>query len=346
MSATPKLPSAGAQPTELDIAADEPVVPLQAARAVLEAEAKALETLADSLDETFEEAVRQIEAVEGRVIVTGVGKSGHIGRKIAATLASTGTPAFFVHAAEASHGDLGMIGRKDAVLALSNFGGSAELTAIMSYTKRYGVPLIAITARANSQLGRHADVLLLLPEMGEACPLGLAPTTSTTAMLALGDALAVALLKRREFTSEEFKVFHPGGTLGSRLSKVSDIMHGEGAMPLVPLGTPMGEALVEMTAKSFGCTGVVDRTGLLAGIVTDGDLRRHMAVELLSRPVDEVMTKNPRVIDPDALAVAALAMMNGDIDGNRPVTSLFVVDEGGRPLGILHLHDCLRIGAA
>lgn len=346
MSATPKLPSAGAQPTELEMEADKPVVPLQAARAVLEAEAKALETLADSLDETFEEAVRQIEAVEGRVIVTGVGKSGHIGRKIAATLASTGTPAFFVHAAEASHGDLGMIGRKDAVLALSNFGGSAELTAIMSYTKRYGVPLIAITARANSQLGRHADVLLLLPEMGEACPLGLAPTTSTTAMLALGDALAVALLKRREFTSEEFKVFHPGGTLGSRLSKVSDIMHGEGAMPLVPLGTPMGEALVEMTAKSFGCTGVVDRTGLLAGIVTDGDLRRHMAGELLSRPVDEVMTKNPRVIDPDALAVAALALMNGDIDGNRPVTSLFVVDQGGRPLGILHLHDCLRIGAA
>lgn len=346
MSATPKLPSGESQTDGPDKETEGPVVPLQAAREVLAAEAKALETLASSLDGGFEQAVRQIEAVEGRVIVTGVGKSGHIGRKIAATLASTGTPAFFVHAAEASHGDLGMIGRKDAVLALSNFGGSAELTAIMSYTKRYGVPLIAITARANSQLGRHADVLLLLPEMEEACPLGLAPTTSTTAMLALGDALAVALLKRREFTSEEFKVFHPGGTLGSRLSKVSDIMHGEGAMPLVSLGTPMGEALVEMTAKSFGCTGVVDRAGLLVGIVTDGDLRRHMEGDLLSRPVDEVMTKNPRVIDPDALAVAALAMMNGDIDGNRPVTSLFVVDQGGTPLGILHLHDCLRIGVA
>ncbi len=346
MSATPKFPSASSQADEPDSAAEGSIVPVQAAREVLAAEAKALETLAESLDGSFEEAVRQIEQVEGRVIVTGVGKSGHIGRKIAATLASTGTPAFFVHAAEASHGDLGMIGRKDAVLALSNFGGSAELTAIMSYTKRYGVPLIAITARANSQLGRHADVLLLLPEMGEACPLGLAPTTSTTAMLALGDALAVALLKRRSFTSEEFKVFHPGGTLGSRLSKVSDIMHGDEAMPLVPLGASMGEALVEMTAKSFGCTGVVDRAGLLAGIVTDGDLRRHMDRDLLSRPVDEVMTKNPRVIDRDALAVAALAMMNGDIDGNRPVTSLFVVDEGGSPLGILHLHDCLRIGVA
>lgn len=320
--------------------------PVRVAREVLSIEARALDALAASLDESFEQVVAAIEAVKGRIIVTGVGKSGHIGNKVAATLASTGTPAFFVHAAEAGHGDLGMIGRDDAVLVLSNSGGNAELTAIISYAVRYRVPLFAITSRADSPLGRHADKILLLPRMEEACDLGVVPTTTTTAMLALGDALAVALLRRRGFTSEEFKIFHPGGALGSRLTKVSEIMHAGPEVPLVTLGTAMSEALVEMTTKSFGCTGVLDGAGRLAGIVTDGDLRRHMAPDLLAQPVDNVMTTTPRVIDPDALAVAALATMNGEPGGARPVTSLFVTDGENRPVGILHLHDCLRAGVA
>lgn len=316
------------------------------ARETLAIEAKALSVLAGSLDGSFETVVSLIESIKGRLVVTGVGKSGHIGHKIAATLASTGTPAFFMHAAEASHGDLGMIGRDDAVLALSKSGSVAELTAVISYVKRYGVPLIGITADKESRLGRHADYLLHLPEMEEACPLGLAPTTSTTAMLALSDALAVALLKRRGFTSEEFKVFHPGGALGNRLIKVSEIMHDHQKIPLVEPTALMSDALVEMTAKSFGCTGVIDAGGHLIGIVTDGDLRRHMAPDLLNKPVSTVMTDSPRVIDADELAVAALAKMNGDQDGARPVTSLFVIDGDRRPIGILHLHDCLRASVA
>jgi arabinose-5-phosphate isomerase len=269
-----------------------------------------------------------------------MGKSGHVARKIAATLASTGTPAQFVHPAEASHGDLGMIAASDAVLALSNSGDTAELGDIVAYAARFRIPLVAMTRRAPSVLAEAADVALVLPATEEACPLGLAPTTSTTMMLALGDAIAVALLERKGFSSEDFKVFHPGGRLGRRLLRVADIMHGGSAVPLVPRGAPMSEAVLVMTAKSFGCVGVTE-AGRLAGIVTDGDLRRHMESDLLARAVEEVMTASPKTIGPGALAAEALGIMN-----ERAITSLMVVDEERRPLGILHIHDCLRAGIA
>lgn len=317
-----------------------PTDDLAVARRVLATESAGLTDLARALDARFVAALDRLADVRGRVVVTGMGKSGHVGRKIAATLASTGTPAFFVHPGEASHGDLGMITAADAVLALSNSGETAELSDIVAYTRRIAIPLVAITERPQSTLAQSADIALILPGSEEACPLGLAPTTSTTVMMALGDALAVALLERKGFGAEEFRGIHPGGALGRRLVRVADIMHGPDALPVVDRATPMSEVVVTATAKSFGCAGVVDSDGKLTGIVTDGDLRRHMSAGLLERPAEEVMTRNPKTIRPGALAAEALRVMN-----DCAITSLFVVD-GGRPVGILHIHDCLRAGVA
>jgi len=315
---------------------------LLVARRVLTAEAEALSTLAARLDAEFPEALDLLTRAEGgRVIVTGMGKSGHVGRKIAATLASTGTPAMYVHPGEASHGDLGMVTRHDAVLALSNSGETSELTDIVTYTRRYEIPLVAITKRTESSLAEAADVALILPDVGEACPMGLAPTTSTTMMLALGDALAVALLERKGFSSADFQIYHPGGKLGRQLMKVAALMHQGDAVPLVDPARPMTEVLLVITQKSFGCVGVVDAEGVLSGIITDGDLRRHMESGLLGRQAGEVMTHAPLTIRPGILAAEALRVMN-----DKKITSLFVVDDTRRVIGILHLHDCLRAGVA
>ncbi|MPT23783.1 MAG: KpsF/GutQ family sugar-phosphate isomerase, partial [Starkeya sp.] len=274
------------------------------------------------LGDAVENAIALIEGARGRVIVTGMGKSGHIGRKLAATFASTGTPALFLHAAEASHGDLGMVTPDDVLLAISWSGETSELGDIVHYAGRFAVPLVAITSNAESTLGRAADVALVLPRVEEACPNGLAPTTSTLMQLAIGDALAVALLERRGFSASDFRVFHPGGKLGARLLKVADIMHQEAEMPLVRLGTPMSEVLIEITGKRFGCCGVVDEAGKLAGIVTDGDLRRHMSSELLATPVEKVMTSSPFVVDPLELASAALGLMIEATGGNPRASAL------------------------
>ncbi len=316
---------------------------LEVARAVLRTEAAGLQALAAGLDRNFHSAVDLLGRVTGRVVVSGMGKSGHVARKIAATFASTGTPALFVHPAEASHGDLGMIVAGDAVLGLSNSGETVELADLVAHSRRFGLPLVAITARANSALATAADVALTLPAAAEACPMGLAPTTSTTMQMALGDALAVALLTRRGFTEADFHQFHPGGRLGTRLRRVRELMHTGDAVPLALPETVMDRALLMITEKRFGCLGVVDATARLIGIVTDGDLRRAMGPDLLSRQVAEIMTHSPRTIAPDALAVEALHVMNAR---ERPITTLFVVDTDNRPLGILHIHDLLRAGVA
>lgn len=313
---------------------------LASARKVLKTEASALDALADSLGDEFVAAVHMLASAPGRVVVSGMGKSGHVARKIAATLASTGRPAFYVHPGEASHGDLGMITPGDAVVALSNSGETPELSDIVAYTRRFEIPLVAMTSRAGSSLAQAADVALILPAIPEACPMGLAPTTSTTMMLALGDALAVALLERSGFTAADFRVYHPGGKLGQRLLKVADIMHGGDDMPLVGPDASMSEVLLVMTAKRLGCAGVVTADGGLAGIVTDGDLRRHMAADLLTLRASEVMTAAPKTVAPSLIAADALRTMNA-----RTITTLFVVDEG-RPVGVLHVHDLLRAGVA
>ncbi len=313
-------------------------------RRVLELEARALLDCAAVLGGEFAAAVDLVIATSGRVIVTGMGKSGHIARKLAATFASTGTPAFFVHPAEASHGDLGMVAKGDLIVALSNSGETPELRDILTYAKRFSIPLIGIVGRAPSTLGAAADVALVLPPVEEACPIGMAPTTSTTLMLALGDALAAAVLAAKGFERTDFAVFHPGGKLGARLVKVRDLMHGGEAMPLVGPERPMRDAILEMTRKRLGCVGVVE-AGRLVGIVTDGDLRRQMERPgFFELPVRDVMARTPRTIDAEALAAEALARMN-----ERPtaVSQLFVVDEADRrPLGVIHLHDCLEAGIA
>ena len=308
-------------------------------RRVLRAEAEALSRLAAELDASFAKAVDRIAALKGRVVCTGVGKSGHIARKIAATLASTGAPALFVHAGEASHGDLGMITSDDAVLALSKSGEASELDEIAAYAKRFGIPLIAITAAPDSPLGRAADIVLAIPAAPEAAEALDAPTTSTTLQIALGDALAVALLERRGFTARDFRTLHPGGKLGAALRVVRDLMHGPDQLPLVAAETPMGEALLVMTERHFGCVGVVDAAGRLQGIVTDGDLRRHMT-GLLDHTAGQVMTPAPKTVAPTALAAEALKLMN---EPPPLVTVLFVVQDA-RPVGILHIHDLLRAG--
>ncbi|WP_367183009.1 SIS domain-containing protein [Ferrovibrio sp.] len=326
---------------------------IAAARRVLLMEANGLAALAAGLTDSFDRAIDLLlgvsgsnpglsSGVRGRVIVSGMGKSGHVGRKIAATLASTGTPAFFVHPAEASHGDLGMVMQGDVLLCLSNSGDVPEMADLIAHAKRFGIPLIGITSKSRSALGLASDVALILPPVEEACPMGLAPTTSTTMTLALGDALAVALMERKGFNHDHYRVFHPGGRLGKQLIKVSDLMHGGPEMPLVAAGTPMRQALVTMAGRSFGCIGIVGtkgrEKGRLVGIVTDGDLRRHIEGDLLSQTVDAVMTKSPITIGPHQLAVEALRLMN-----SRRITAFFVVD-GNHPVGILHMHDCVRAG--
>jgi arabinose-5-phosphate isomerase len=310
------------------------------ARRVLSQEAGALHAVADRLDGVFGQVVESIYGIRGRVVVTGMGKSGHIARKIAATLASTGTPAMFVHPGEASHGDLGMITADDAVLALSNSGEAAELDAILAYSRRFAIPLIAMTGSADNTLARAADLALVLPREPEACPMGLAPTTSTTMMIGLGDALAVALMERRGFSEDEYRTFHPGGQIGRILLKVSDVMHGPEGLPLITPDRPMSQAIIVMTEQGFGCAGVVDGEGRLVGIITDGDLRRHMGPALMESPVGMVMTLGPKTIAPEALAAEALGVMNLS---EKPFTAMFVVEDD-RPIGIVSVHDLLRAG--
>ena len=308
---------------------------LETARRVIRTEIDGLNALADGLAGEFARAVEVILAAKGRVIVSGMGKSGHVGRKIAATLASTGTPAQFVHPAEASHGDLGMVTESDVALVLSNSGETPELADLIAHTRRFSIPLIGVASRPESTLLRQADVAITLPQVAEACGQGIVPTTSTTMTLALGDALAVALMEHRRFTPDHFRTFHPGGKLGARLAKVGDLMHGD--MPLVPEDAPMSDALLVISQKGFGVTGVTGPDGELTGIITDGDLRRHMT-GLLDHRAGEVMTRAPRVIAPTALAEAALAEMQA-----RKITCLFAVEDG-TPRGIIHIHDCLRAG--
>jgi arabinose-5-phosphate isomerase len=312
---------------------------LDNARRVLRLEAEALQALSQGLDGALVAALDRLSATQGRVVVTGMGKSGHIACKIAATLASTGTPAQFVHPGEASHGDLGMITRHDCVLALSNSGETAELSDIVAHTRRHGIPLIAITRGGGSTLAEQADVVLLLPPAPEACSLGLAPTSSTTMMLALGDALAVALLERRGFSASDFHDLHPGGQLGRALLRVEDVMHTGGEIPCCPVGQPMAQVILEMTSKRLGCVALLDIDGSVAGIITDGDLRRHMGPDLLTRTAASIMSARPKTIRPKALVEEALHEMN-----EKRITNLFVLD-GSRLVGVIHVHDCLHAGA-
>jgi arabinose-5-phosphate isomerase len=319
---------------------------VQSALRTLDAEGGGIAALTAALQSdlgpAFAVAAGLIRDAKGRLIITGLGKSGHVGRKVAATFASTGTPAFFVHAAEASHGDLGMITADDVILALSWSGEQAELKNLITYAKRFRITLIAMTAERESTLGKAAAVTLTLPKAREACPHNLAPTTSSVMMLALGDALAIALLEGRGFTSMDFSVLHPGGKLGAMLKFVRDLMHTGAEVPLKPLGTKMSDALVEMSSKGFGCVGIVDANGDLVGIITDGDLRRHMRPDLLTAAVEEVMTKNPKTTTPDTLAIELLDTINSSV----PRVTVLIVAEGRKPVGIVHVHDLLRAGVA
>ncbi len=310
---------------------------LDSARAVIAREVEGLEAVSASLDDTFLSVVEVIANLRGRVIVSGMGKSGHVARKIAATMASTGTPTHFVHPSEASHGDLGMITPDDMVLCLSNSGDTHELRDIVSYARRFAIPLVALVRRHGSTLAEAADLTIVLPEVPEASPVG-APTTSTTMMMAYGDALAMALLEKKGFSREDFGVFHPGGKLGAQLMRVADLMHGADEVPLVDESTPMQQTLLTMTAKRFGCAGVTNKNGELVGVVTDGDLRRHMDDKLMEKTAAEVMTKTPVTITPVMLAAEALGIMN-----SKSITCLFVIEQQ-KPVGILHIHDCLRAG--
>lgn len=315
---------------------------LAAARRVLASAADALNMLSEALDGDFVRAIDLMLAAPGRVIVSGMGKSGHIARKIAATLSSTGTPAYFIHPAEASHGDMGAITRQDVLLLLSWGGETAELSDLLTYAKRFRIPMVAIASNPDSTLMQAADVKLLLPRAPEACPMGLAPTTSTTMMLSLGDAIAVALMERKGFSADQYRDFHPGGSLGRALIRVSDLMHGGADMPLVGEAAAMPEVVLTMASGRMGCVGVTDKAGALVGIVTDGDLRRHYQEQ--GRTAAQVMTRGPQLAGPDQLAAEALALMT-----EKKITQLFVVDPaapGNLPLGVLHIHDCLKAGLA
>lgn len=302
-----------------------------------------INALENGLSKPFREAVQSILNANGRVIVTGVGKSGHVGAKIAATLASTGTPAFFLHAAEAGHGDLGMITNEDIIIALSWSGGSTELHSILNYKARFTIPLIAITSKEASPLGEQADICLTMPKAAEACPHNLAPTTSTTMQLAIGDALSISLLEARGFSSSDYGTFHPGGQLGARLKTVGNIMHKGDALPLANDTVAMSDAIITMSEKGFGCLGITNANGALAGVITDGDLRRHMGSDLLSKTTGDVMTPNPITTTAEKLAVTALETMNNS--GFGGINALFVVEDE-KPRGIVHIHDLLRIGVA
>ena len=311
---------------------------LEIARTVLAVEIKGLEALQASLGGDFAEAVELIRQAKGRLAVTGMGKSGHVARKIAATFSSTGTPALFVHPAEASHGDLGMVSRDDVILALSKSGETAELGDLLAYAARFSIPVIAISAAPQSALAKAARVALTLPETEEACGETFAPTTSTTMMMALGDALAVALLRARGFSASDFQGFHPGGKLGAALRKARDLMHGADALPLAAAATPMTELVEIISAGGFGCAGITDENGLLKGIITDGDIRRHFTSDAQSKTAADIMTKHPRTAHPETLAGDVLAYMS-----KNKITALFVI-ENERPVGIIHVHDCLSIG--
>jgi arabinose-5-phosphate isomerase len=333
-----------AKPKPANATSDRAQAAIASALRTLEAEGGGVDALAaalrDGLGGSFAAAVDLIRAAQGRVVVTGMGKSGHVARKIASTLASTGTPAFFVHPSEASHGDLGMIANDDVILALSWSGETAELKNITDYSRRYSIKLIAMTAIQDSALAKVADVVLALPQAREACPHNLAPTTSSLMQLALGDALAIALLESHGFTAVQFGLLHPGGKLGTLLKTVQDIMHTGEKIPLASLGSRMSEAILEMTAKGFGCVGITDARGHLVGIITDGDLRRHMRNDLLDTVVDKVMTHKPKAVRPDQLLSETLDTLNA-----MKVTALFAI-EAGKPVGIIHVHDLLRVGAA
>lgn len=318
---------------------NEPSDIISAGRRVIETEVAGLLALQNAIGADFAASVLAINALSGRLICAGVGKSGHVARKIAATMASTGTPAMFIHPTEASHGDMGMIGVGDGVLALSKSGEVSEMSDLIAYTKRFCIPLFAITGNAHSALGQAADYVLLLPNAAEACGETRAPTTSTTMQIAYGDALAVALLEQRGFTAQDFRVYHPGGKLGAMLKSVGDLMHHGEDVPLVYAGTPMMETLLTMTAKRFGATGVIDDGGALVGIITDGDIRRRAGADFTSLTAAEVMTHGPMTIDTHALAGAALAALN-----SKGRSVIFAVDAQNKPVGILHLHDLLRAG--
>jgi arabinose-5-phosphate isomerase len=310
------------------------------ARRVLRIEAAAVQAMSEALPADFAAAVALVLQAKGRVILSGIGKSGHIARKISSTLASTGTPSFFVHPAEASHGDLGMVSPGDVCILISNSGETAELRDLIAHASRFAIPIIGISGNENSTLMAAADLRLTLPAAPEACIIGLAPTTSTTLTLALGDALAVAVMEQRGFVPEQFRTFHPGGKLGAQLATVAQLMHAGDALPLVGQATPMDEALLVMSAKGFGLALVLDPQGVLAGLISDGDLRRHMA-GLMERTAGEVATRTPRTAPPDMLAAEAVGVMNAAL-----ITALVVTDPAGRPLGLLRLHDCLRAGVA
>lgn len=315
---------------------------IKIAKRTIEQEIEALQALEKSLNGSLTQALDIMQKTKGRVIVTGMGKSGHIGRKISATLASTGTPSFFLHPSEGSHGDLGMVTPSDVVIAISNSGESKELSDILVYCRRFSVPVIAITKNPESSLGKNSDLILKLPDNREACPLGLAPTSSTTATLVLGDILASDLMVRKGFTEEDFKLRHPGGKLGSILRHVSDIMHTGDEMPLIKDDAIMQDALLTMSSKMLGCVGIINDKNELIGMITDGDLRRWMSPDLITEKVVKVMTKNPRTIGPDVLIAEAVNVMNNT---GRGITNLFVV-ENKKPIGIIHIHDCLRAGAS
>lgn len=306
----------------------------------IDMEIDTLKILKENLNISLTKALDIMQNVKGRVIVTGMGKSGHIGKKIAASLASTGTPSFFVHPAEASHGDLGMITEDDVVIAISNSGESKELADILNYCKRFGIPLISITKNSNSSLGKAGDILLLIPNNGEACPLGLAPTNSTTATLVIGDILTTCLMERKGFTKTDFNDRHPGGKLGSILQKVSDLMHTETEIPILNENSSMQEVLIEMTSKRLGCVGFINNAGELTGILTDGDLRRCLSAKVLDKKAYEIMTRNPKTISKDSIASSAMKIMN-----DKKITNLFVI-ENNKPIGVIHIHDLLSKGIA
>jgi len=333
-----------ARPKPADMSNDRAQATIESALRTLDAEGGGIDALAaalrDGLGASFAAAVDLIRAAQGRVIVTGMGKSGHVGRKIASTFASTGTSAFFVHPGEASHGDLGMIANNDVIIALSWSGETVELKNLTDYSRRFRIGLIAMTANPESTLAKNADVVLALPQAREACPHNMAPTTSSLMQLALGDALAIALLEDRGFTAVDFGLLHPGGKLGAQLKTVAEFMHASDTVPLTPLGTRMSDAIIVMTTKGFGCVGITDPRGLLVGIITDGDLRRHMRNDLLDQRVDDVMTRSPKTVRPDQLISETLELLN-----STKVTAVFAV-EGGKPVGIIHIHDLLRAGAA